>query len=130
MKRMTTTFISAMMALTFIAASAATPAQAGSKERRIVAGILLGAIGGAIIANEINRSKKKKQRHYNQRHNPSHVYNEDIYVDRRHQRRVRHNPRISEWEHHVRRCQRAYRSYDEFSDTWIDRRGRERLCRL
>ena len=70
MKRMTTTFIGAVMALTFIAASAATPAQAGSKERRIVAGILLGAIGGAIIANEINRSKKKKQ-HYNHRQNPS-----------------------------------------------------------
>ena len=129
MKRMTTTFIGAVMALTFIAASAATPAQAGSKERRIVAGILLGAIGGAIIANEINRSKKKKQ-HYNHRHNPSHVYNEDIYVEPRHQRRVRHNPRYSEWERHVRRCQRRYRSYDEFSDTWIDRRGRERLCRL
>ena len=129
MKRMTTTFISAMMALTFIAASAATPAQAGSKERRIVAGILLGAIGGAIIANEINRSKKKKQRHYNHRHNPSHVYNEDIYVDRRHQRRVRHNPRISEWERHVRRCQRAYRSYDERSDTYIGYDGRERRCR-
>ena len=129
MKRMTTTFIGAVMALTFIAASAATPAQAGSKERRIVAGILLGAIGGAIIANEINRSKKKKQ-HYNHRQNPSHVYNEDIYVEPRHQRRVRHNPRYSEWERHVRRCQRRYRSYDEFSDTWIDRRGRERLCRL
>ncbi|MEP0942503.1 MAG: BA14K family protein [Rhizobiaceae bacterium] len=129
MKRISTTFISALVALTFIAASAATPAQAGSKERRIVAGILLGALGGAIIASEINRSKKKKN-HYGHRRNPSHVYNDDIHVKPRKHRRVRHNSRRTSWERHVRRCQRNYRSYDEFSDTWIDRRGRERICRL
>ena len=128
MKRITTSIISAMVALTFIAASSATPAQAGSKERRIVAGIILGAIGGAIIANEIDRSKKK--RNYAHRHNPGHVYQDDVYVKPRHHRKVRHNSRRTAWERHVRRCQRAYRSYDEFSDTWIDRRGRERLCRL
>lgn len=31
---------------------------------------------------------------------------------------------------HVRRCLRAYRSYDPDTDTYIDKRGRERRCRL
>ena len=33
------------------------------------------------------------------------------------------------WERHVRRCYAAYASYDEYTDTWIDRKGRERRCR-
>ncbi len=36
---------------------------------------------------------------------------------------------VSRWERHVDRCYRAYRSYDEETDTYIDRRGRERRCR-
>lgn len=128
MKRITTTLLSALVALTVIAASAATPAQAGSKERRIIAGILLGAIGGAIIANEVNRSKKK--RHKAHRPNSRRIHDNDIYVEPRNHRRVRHNSRRTSWERHVRRCARKYRSYDEYSDTWIDRRGRERICRL
>ena len=39
-------------------------------------------------------------------------------------------PRLSRWERHVIRCERAYRSYDERTDTWIDRRGRVRDCNL
>jgi len=31
---------------------------------------------------------------------------------------------------HVRRCLRAYRSYDPQTDTYVDRNGRERRCRL
>jgi hypothetical protein len=31
---------------------------------------------------------------------------------------------------HVRRCLRAYRSYDPDTDTFIDKYGRERRCRL
>lgn len=31
---------------------------------------------------------------------------------------------------HVRRCLRNYRSYDPATDTYIDRYGRERRCRL
>ena len=129
MKRISTSLISAVVALTFIAAAAATPAQAGSKERRIVAGILIGAIGGAIIASEINRHKSKKK-HTGHRYKSGHVYHDDIYVKPRHHRKVRHNSRRASWERHVRRCYRKYRTYDEYSDTWIDRRGRERLCRL
>ncbi len=36
----------------------------------------------------------------------------------------------SRWDRHVARCYRRYRSYDEATDTWIDRRGRVRRCRL
>jgi len=39
-------------------------------------------------------------------------------------------PRESRYDRHVRRCYNAYRSYDEETDTWIDRRGRVRRCRL
>ena len=124
MKRISTMAISALVALTFIAASAATPAQAGSKEHRIVAGILL----GAIIANEVHR--RKKRHHSGHRYNSGRVYHNDVYVKPRKHRRVRHNSRRSAWERHVRHCHRKYRSYDKYSDTWIYRRDRERICRL
>lgn len=35
----------------------------------------------------------------------------------------------SRWERHVDRCYRAYRSYDEETDTYIDFNGNERRCR-
>ena len=38
--------------------------------------------------------------------------------------------REARWERHVDRCYAAYASYDEYTDTYIDRRGRERRCRL
>ena len=128
MKRLSTMAISTFAALAFVAAAAQTPAHAGSKEERIIAGILIGAIGGAIIASEINRSHKR--RHYGHRYHSDHVYDDDIYVEPRKVRRVRHGKRLSRWERHVRRCSRKYRTYDEFSDTYIDHRGRERTCRL
>lgn len=128
MKPFSTMVISTFAAFAFIAATAQTPAQAGGKEERIIAGILIGAIGGAIIASEINRSHKR--RHYGHRYHSDHVYDGDIYVEPRRLRRVRHGKRLSRWERHVRRCSRKYRSYDERSDTYITRNGRERVCRL
>jgi len=93
--------IATLMAAT-IAGSAlvASPAEAGKRERYIGAGILAGVIGTAIVARE-----------------------------RRHRREIRRYRRSS-WERHVNRCYRRYRSYDEGTDTWIDRYGRERRCRL
>jgi len=128
MKRLSTMAISTFAALAFIAASAQTPAQAGKKDHHIFAGILLGALGGAIIASEINRGHKT--RHYGHRYNSDRVYDDDIYVEPRKPRRVRHGKRLSRWERHVRRCSRKYRTYDERSDTYITRNGRERICRL
>jgi len=34
------------------------------------------------------------------------------------------------WDRHVRRCLRAYRSYDPWSDTYINRWGHRVRCRL
>ena len=144
MKRLSTAAVSLFAALAFIAVSANAPAYAGKKERRIAAGILLGAIGGAIIANEIHRKKKKRHHHrdYGHRHHSTHVYDDDIYVEprshrshRSHRRynrnhRVRHNSRLSRWERHVRRCYARYRTYDERSDTFIGYDGYEHRCRL
>lgn len=131
MKRITTIAIAAFTAITIGATSLSTSAYAGDRERRIAAGVLLGAIGGAIIAGEIHRKKKRRhaRRHY---YNPQPAYR-DEYRPRRHQfreRRVRHQPRLSRWERHVRRCYNNYRSYDERSDTFIGYDGRERRCRL
>lgn len=49
-----------------------------------------------------------------------------IARERRRHREVR---RYSSWERHVDRCYRAYRSYDEETDTYIDYNGFERRCR-
>ena len=127
MKRISTMAISTLAALSFMAAATVTPAQAGDRTARIAAGVFLGIVGTAIVANELKKDRKKRK--YAHRHYPSRVYHDDVYVKPRHHR-VDRGHRQSSWERHVRRCYRAYRSYDEFSDTWIDRRGRERLCRL
>lgn len=41
-----------------------------------------------------------------------------------------HHHRVSRWERHVRRCYARYRTYDHRTDTYIDRHGYERRCRL
>ncbi|QPC87656.1 BA14K family protein [Mesorhizobium sp. NBSH29] len=41
-----------------------------------------------------------------------------------------HHGRAYGWERHVRRCYARYRSYDHRSDTFVDRHGYERRCRL
>jgi hypothetical protein len=38
--------------------------------------------------------------------------------------------RRSGWAAHIRRCERAYRTYDWRTDTYIARGGHERRCRL
>ena len=129
MRRISTTAISTILAMSCIAAAFSTPAQAGDREARIAAGIFLGILGTALVASEVKK-KRKRHKKYAHRHNPHNVYDDDIYVEPRHRRRARENRRASRWERHVRRCYRKYRTYDEFSDTFIDNRGRERLCRL
>lgn len=128
MKKFTTLAITGLTALTIAASSAMTPAYAGKKERRIAAGILLGAIGGAVIASEIHR-KRHKNHHY---HQPDNYHTGSVYEEEyeRPRKRIRRHQRSSRWERHVRRCYRRYRSYDHYSDTYIDFHGHERQCRL
>jgi len=58
-------------------------------------------------------------------------YDDRRYGDRRHDgryyRRDRH--RGSAWQRHVRRCERAYRSYNRRTDMYLTRYGWRR-CRL
>lgn len=98
--RLVGTAVAAFVAASVLATSFATSANAGSRERAFAGGLAAGIIGTAIIASERRR------------------YREDRYY------------RASRWERHVDRCYRRYRSYDEATDTWIDRRGRVRRCRL
>ena len=135
MKKLPTLAIAAATALTIGITSVSAPAYAGKRERGIAAGVLLGALGGALLAGEIHRKRKKRRLHrqnqygheYDSRVDDQRIYDVEIYGE---PRRVRRERRLSSWERHVRRCHDKYRSYDERSDTFIDRRGRERRCRL
>ena len=51
-------------------------------------------------------------------------YRYQRYYPRREYRRGR------AWSRHVRRCLRAYRSYDPYSDTYVNRWGYRVRCRL
>ena len=122
MRKLSVLTIAGLTALTIALTSVVTPAQAGKREKRIAAGILFGVIGGAVIANEIHRKR---------RHHHGNVYGHEYEHDQiRVHRRKYHRPRLSGWERHVRRCYRKYRSYDEYSDTYIGYDGIERRCRL
>lgn len=83
-----------------IVAGSFNTAEAGSRKRAFLGGLAVGAVTTAIIAGERRRYRERR------------VY------------------RRTSWERHVDRCFNAYRSYDEETDTWIDRRGRVRRCRL
>ena len=72
-----------------------------SHKGAVAAGVALGIIGAAVIANE----SKKRRRHYDSGYSSS------------------------AWERHVARCYRAYRSYNERTDTFIGYDGIERRCR-
>lgn len=100
-RKIFSTAIAATVAVTLFGAAFAPDANAGTRAQWIAGGIAAGIIGTAIIANE------------SRRHRGHH--------------RARHSSR---WERHVIRCENRYQSYDEGTDTWIDRRGRERRCRL
>ena len=128
MKKLVSITVGALVAFTIAAASVTAPAYAGKKERRTAAGLIIGAIGGAIIANEISRNREKRR--YRRTYERSYVYDEPRYDRRVYEPRVYARPRLSRWERHVIRCSKRYRSYDERSDTFIGFDGYERRCRL
>ena len=144
MKKAMALTIAALTTLAVVATSLTAPAYAGDRERRIAAGVIIGAIGGAIIAGEVHRNKERRRYHRDDyqpevRHRnrgSRHRYEEPVYVERRYrepvyvQRRVREEPRLSRWERHVQACYNRYRTYDENSDTFIGRDGREYRCNL
>ena len=91
--------LAALLTAATLSTALNTEAHAGSRERAFIGGLAAGIVGTAIIANENRR------------------YRERTYY------------RESRWDRHVRRCYARYASYSERTDTWIDRRGRERRCR-
>lgn len=99
--------IASMLALTVLGTGLSTSADAKSKYRkRAAAGVIGALIGGAIIADSVRRRDRD--------------YDDDYDEAPR---------RSSSWERHVARCYRAYRSYNEGSDTFIGYDGVERRCR-
>ena len=137
-------FTTTAIAITTVSA----PAFAGDRERRVATGVVLGVIGGALIANEIHRNHERRRyhsddyypevsrRHRHRGEGRRYVEREPIYVERRYrepiyvERRVEAAPRQSRWERHVEACYDAYKTYDERSDTYISRNARERRCDL
>jgi len=137
MKRLSTYTLATLTALTIAFTSISAPAHAGKRERQIAAGVLFGAIGGAIIAGEINRKKRKKRaRRYHREHRTHGTRRQ--FRQHRTYRATRPNgefhqqvrPRLSRWERHVARCEARYRTYDRHSDTFIGNDGYEYKCRL
>lgn len=103
-----TALVASMLALTIAGTTFSTEAEAGKRKYRgaVAAGVIGAIVGGAIIADS-------RRRHYRD-------YDEDEYDAPR---------RSSSWERHVARCYRAYRSYNEGSDTYVGYDGIERRCR-
>ena len=106
MTRTISTIVAAVVALGTLVA-AVQPAEAGRKGR-FLTGLAVGAIGTAIVANEVRRSRER--RYYNER---VIVRERPVYVDG-----------------HAARCARKYRSYDARTDTFVGYDGRVRRCRL
>lgn len=74
----------------------------------IAAAAIIGlALGAIIIGSQQNRHDR--------------TYDNNYYRD--------DDRRDSNWEH-IRRCERRYRSYDRYSDTFIGRDGRRYYCNL
>ena len=149
--------IAGMLIATIAASSAITPAYAGKKERRIAAGIALGAIAGAIIVNEVG---KKRDRRYKRRHRDRAFYREHRRIKklrhRQHQRQrfydqydepafdnrydqprvvyrepqpqLRYEGRISAAQAHTSWCQNRYRSYRAYDNTFQPYNGPRRRC--
>lgn len=105
-----TAFAASFLALSIIGVSLAPDAHAGKRERNIAAGVLGGLVGAAIVGSAVRARS----------------YDEPIYVERRAPRRVY---RARRGLSHVERCYRAYRSYDEVTDTFVGYDGIERRCR-
>ena len=101
-------FVQMTMALILmlgVSMSFTQPAEAGHRGGRIAAGIVLGVIGGAIIASEIRRSERRHRRRWRARHR----YN---YYSRYRPRQVScyRGPRQCRW---VGRRECWYNRYDE-----------------
>ena len=100
-----TVLVASMLAFTIAGTAFSTDAEARKRHRGAIAAGVIGAIvGGAIVAD----SRRRHYRDYDEYDAPH---------------------RSSSWERHVARCYRAYRSYDESTDTFVGYDGIERRCR-
>ena len=98
-----------------VSVSASQPAEAGSRGGRIAAGIVLGVIGTAIIASEIDRAERRRarrwSRHRARRYRRRHHY---YYSD--------YSPRIVSCYRGPKRCRWVGRR-----ECWYNRYD-ERVC--
>ncbi len=113
MKKFITITMGALVAFTVAATSITSPAYAGKKERRTAAGIIIGAIGGAIIAGEISRSRKKRRAHHARRY-----YNDNNNYNR--PRRYR-RPRVSHDRYYNEPRIQRHRYYDDAPEVVYER---------
>lgn len=98
MTKFVNTAIAATLALAVALPAATQSAHAGKKGKYLAIGAAIGILGTAAVA----RNKRK--------------------------RAVKRARATSAWDRHVLACHRAYRSYDERSDTYISNSGHVRRC--
>lgn len=153
MKRFFTLAIAAIAAFTIGATTVTPSAEAGKRERRIAAGIFLGAVAGAVIADRSYRRHHKRYRHgryyrhghyYGHRryYKPRRYYRSShrhyraprYYAPRRYRRVYYERPRYVAPRRHYggrhARCAAKYRSYNPRTGMYLAHSGRYRRCRL
>ena len=126
--------IAGMLIATIAASSAITPAYAGKKERRVVAGIAIGAIAGAIIANQVSKKRERRHKRRQQIRNQhryqqsSHGYQQPRVVYREPRQELQYEGRVSAAQAHVDWCHNRYRSYRTSDNTFQPYNGGRRQC--
>lgn len=103
MTKITSYLFAALLSLGIVGSSLQT-ADAGKRERRIAAGVAIGLLGVAIIANQYDRKKRHRRvrRHYQ----------DDYYIPRRRRAHRRYNKRHhSHSRKHYRRHYKQNRRY-------------------
>ncbi|MEM8751089.1 MAG: hypothetical protein AAGF28_12380 [Pseudomonadota bacterium] len=100
MKYLAKTVLAAMVALSVVATTAYTPAEAHSRKRHIGAGIAIGAIAGIIIADKVYH-KKKRRKYYKKRYYKKRYYgHRKIYYKKRYKKRYRHHRKYRHYRGH------------------------------
>ncbi len=146
MKRLISTATAALLAVGVMSASV-SQADAGKRERRIIAGAAIGIAGAILLDNAARKSEKRRRarnyyheprryrrhrRHYEPRRRyydrPARYYDEPRIVYEEAPRRRYRQARRSLGRNHVSWCYNRYRSYRTSDNTFQPFHGGRRQC--
>ncbi len=105
--------LSTLISLSLLATAVSTPAQAGKRERKVIAGIAIGAIAGAIIAGEVSRHHRKKKAKRSARRE---MKNRRMRQQARQERRLREERRYRRDRRNRWQERRDWNDYGFYSD--------------